>query len=213
MATFPEDEYERRAQSAGEAERMTKESLQFARQGGIAAYRYRNACQICPSPSAEETDLALGLIGLPVQEYFLLMAKSQELSDRLGLETLSIGPAPESSLAQRRHAIEALKARRDRKGDRVLSSLPPGLPEDVAELLDHLRSCQPCRDCLDACPTCMEVLELAAANTKPLLEAAEHWVVLCSGCGMCDQACPRGYPLNAVIRRLARSLLPESLAA
>lgn len=212
LATFSPQDYERRARSAGGVERMSEESAQFARQGGIAAYRYRTACQICPSPSPGEADLTLGLIGLPVREYLLVLTQSEEVSARLGLKTLAAGPAPQAAIAQRRHALEALVARRERKCERVLSALPDGLPEEVAELVDHLRSCRPCRDCLDACPTCLQVLELGATNTAPLLRAAEQWVVLCSGCGMCDQACPRGYPLSAVIRRLARSLVPEGVA-
>jgi len=57
LGTFPADEYEWRAERKKTSGSLAQETLQFARQGGILAYRYRSACQTCTSPQAQSADI------------------------------------------------------------------------------------------------------------------------------------------------------------
>jgi len=50
LASFPAEDFAWRLEKAGGVDGLTREALKFARQGGIAPYRYRLACQMCADP-------------------------------------------------------------------------------------------------------------------------------------------------------------------
>ena len=68
LGTYPEDDYEWRADRKGSSGGLTREALKFAVQGGIAAYRYRPACQMCTLPGATDAEINIGVLGLPVRQ-------------------------------------------------------------------------------------------------------------------------------------------------
>jgi Fe-S oxidoreductase len=39
-----------------------------------------------------------------------------------------------------------------------------------------------------------------------------HWLMSCAECGMCEQACPKGVPLAAIMYRIGRQLKSEVAA-
>ena len=90
LGTFPADEFTWRASRKGSTQELTREQLKFARQGGIMAYRYRSACQLCISPNAHGADLNIGIMGLPVRQTLLLSARNYDLEKKFKLENLPV---------------------------------------------------------------------------------------------------------------------------
>jgi len=202
LASFPMDVDEWRLEKAGSAEQLTREALRFARQGGIAPYRYRHACQMCPSPFAPEADLTIGLLGLPVREYLLVSVKDQALADRLRLQDLTRGQAPETLVDQRQRLVDRLDEQHTATRQAMLDALAANLPVEPAELLAYLENCAPCQACVEACPVYAGELEGAAGTDG--VEGALAWLSACVKCGMCEQACPRHMPLAAIHTRLSQ---------
>src|SRR5512146_2164583 len=66
LGTYPASDFEWRAERKSSPEDLTSEALQFARHGGIVAYRFRSACQSCSSPAAKGADINIAVLGLPV---------------------------------------------------------------------------------------------------------------------------------------------------
>lgn len=206
LATYSPDEYERRSGAPGGADRVTRETLRFARQGGILLYRNRPACQMCVSPVPVGADVCIGVLGLPVSEVILITARDGPTAERLGLEAITDGPAPAGLVADHEHMALALASRRDRARRRMTRYLS-GVPATVDELITHLRNCAPCRECLDACP--IYGAETVAYGVSPLdsgPEGMRRWLASCAGCGMCEQACPKHLPLAALLARLQSEL-------
>ncbi len=206
LASFSSDEYAWRVEKAGAADRLTREAFRFARQGGIAAYRFRPACQMCISPLAPSADLCLEVLGLPVHQVLLVSARDQAVAEQLGLEDLVDAPASESLLVQRWRLSLRLGERHMRRREAMLEALPASLPLGVREFCEHVAACAPCRSCLDVCP--VYAGELAAGlSGKPFApDQAVAWLVSCVKCGMCEQACPRGLPLTAIHAWFSREL-------
>lgn len=207
LASFGADEYAWRVQRAAAAERLTREALRFARQGGIAAYRFRPACQMCISPLAPPADLTLEVLGLPVNRVMLVSAKDQALAARLGLEDLVDGPAEGALLVQRRRLSIRLSDRRLRRREALLEALPANLPLTPRDLYEHIAACAPCQKCLEVCPVYDGELEARLSGKPFSADEAQIWLVSCVKCGMCEQACPRSLPLTAIHARLSRELI------
>lgn len=205
LASFPMEEEEWRLQKAGTVEQLTRENLRFARQGGIAPYRFRPACQMCASPFAPEADLTIGALGLPAREYLLVSARDQALAGKLRLPELTRGLAPDALVAQRQRLVERIEEQHSATRQAMLAALAADLPDDPAGLLAYLENCAPCRACTEACPVYAGELEKAAG--KDGVERALVWLSACVKCGMCEQACPRHMPLAAIHARLSQAIL------
>jgi formate dehydrogenase subunit beta len=207
LASFPVVDFEWRVHKAGAVEDLTREALRFARNGGIAPYRYRHACQMCVSPAAQSADLNIELIGLPVKQAALVTARDEDLSRELHLEALTSGMAPPSLTAQRDRVLVRLVQRRQRTLEHMTIVLSAEAPGDLASLLRHISACAPCRSCLQACP-----LYPGDFDVEPT-RAAQRWIQGCVACGMCEEACPRHLPLTAIISRINRHMLEVATPA
>lgn len=210
LATFNADDFAQRAARAGSDEAVTRETLRFARQGGILLYRNRPSCQICDAPSPGAADISLELFGLPVMETMLVQAKTAALVEQLRLVEICDGPADPGMVARRLRLLAQLADRRRRALLRLVESLVD-LPRTVPELLARLQSCQPCQACLDVCPIC--ATQAALLGRSPLEEGEigiRRWLASCAGCGMCEEVCPNHLPLAAVMRRLQREVAEAS---
>ncbi len=201
LGTFPEDEFAWRAARKGSEKRLAGEALQFAPQGGIAAYRYRAACQMCLSPGATEADINIGILGLPVRQTVLVEVKEGPMD----WKSLTDGKA-DPALAEKREVMLAkLSERHTRTRERVISGLMEVLPADVDALLDQLENCGACRMCMDACPICA-VEYPRQVKGRYRREDVIRWLASCAGCGMCEQSCPQHLPLSIVFTHVKQQL-------
>ena len=223
LSSYPVEDYTWRFNKSGSTEPMTHESLNFARRGGIAPYRYRPACQMCTLPAAQEADLVIGLLGLPVFEEILIITKDQATADRLDLSRITNNPASPALITRRSQMIETLNERRSNFWKRAVSELSNDMPggsrtgslgykPQVAEFIEMLRNCAPCQACLEACPIYdSELLFRKGLYFNPEMSCDEgsdqitiicHWLAACISCGMCEDVCPKHKPLTAVIGRI-----------
>jgi formate dehydrogenase subunit beta len=202
LGTFPDEEFEWRSIRKGSDAGLTKEALQFAPQGGIAAYRYRAACQMCVSPGAQSADINLGVLGLPVRQS-ILVDGNPELLDWSKVTNKKADPA----LTGRREVmLSKLVERHTETRDRVLSGLAEVLPANVDVLLDQFEDCGGCQSCMDACPICITDYPHRAKDGRFDRQDVVNWLVDCAGCGMCEQSCPKHLPLSIIFTHVKKQL-------
>ena len=201
LGTFPEEEFEWRAARKGTEKGLAGEALQFAPQGGIAAYRYRAACQMCVSSGAAGADVNIGVLGLPVRQLVLVEVKDGGAD----WKHITDGKADPALAARREVMLAKLSERHTRTRERVITGLMEVLPADVEALLDQFEKCGACMACMGACPIC--------AVTYPRQEKGRYrredvagWLASCAGCGMCEQACPQHLPLSIIFTHVKQKV-------
>ncbi len=209
LGTYPSAEFHWRAERKGSPEALTEETLQFARQGGIMAYRYRSACQLCGEPDAREADVNIGVLGLPVRQYILVSTLDKTVSDRIHLDRWSPEQANMALLNQRTRLISRLTERRNRTHERVIQGIADVLPTDIESLIIHLAGCGTCQACLEACPICVIDFPQKDADNRYVFEDINSWLGSCAGCGMCEQACPQHHPLSAIFGYIHKEISGE----
>jgi formate dehydrogenase subunit beta len=205
LGTFPEDEFEWRSARKGSEANLTHEALKFAPQGGIAAYRFRAACQMCISPGANDADVNIGVLGLPVRQTILVKVKN----GLLDWPAITNGRADPALVAERETMVAKLVERYGQTRERVMAGLSEVLPPDVEALLDQFEACGSCQLCMDNCPICAVNFPREEGGRFNREDIA-GWLVSCAGCGMCEQACSSQLPL-ATIFSLIREQLEEEL--
>jgi formate dehydrogenase subunit beta len=203
LGTFPADEFEWRTERSVKG--LTRETLQFAPQGGISAYRYRPACQMCAEPGATEGDVNIGVFGLPVRQSVLVNAHNGSVA----LETITNGLATDELAARREQMLAKISERHVRTRERVLKSLEEDLPADLQELLLQFESCGDCQACMNVCPICSVDEPRKDANGRLVREDVVNWLLSCAGCGMCEQSCPQHQPLSAVFSHIREQVEAE----
>lgn len=206
LKTIPVSDYQWRLERKSTEDGLTQEVLQFARQGGITAYRYRSACQMCISPQARGADINVAILGLPVRRNILIHTSDDSIADQLNFNNITDGMADLELIRQREKVVAKLDERHQSTMNRVIESLSEILPKDIGALIEQLESCDPCESCMDVCPIC--------AVDRPVKDARGHysrdnitrWLLSCDGCGMCEQACPSHLPLSSIFRQLREQL-------
>lgn len=207
LSTVPVEEYRWRASRKKQARGLTEEALQFARQGGIAAYRYRSACQICASPQAHNAQINIHVLGLPVRQQILIHAGADCPID---LAALSDGPADIELVQQHEHLVAQLRERHQRTRERLWRSLSDQMPQDIQAVINLLESCDSCQQCLAVCPICsVDYPRRSGTPARFNPEDVMRWLVSCAECGMCDQVCPRHLSLSAIFSFIRRQLADE----
>ncbi len=202
LASFPTDDFVWRLERAGGVDELTHEVLMFARQGGIAPYRYRPSCQMCTTPMCQGVDLAIELFGLPVNEAILVNAKDEATATRLKLADITDEPAPPTLVSQRAHTLDTIRKRHAATHDHMVKQLAGELPIDISEFVEMLANCFPCQSCLEVCPLYSGELS-PLQNGKPIqIDDIARWLANCAECGMCDEACPKNLPITAIVSRL-----------
>jgi formate dehydrogenase subunit beta len=203
LGTFPADEFEWRTERSEKG--LTKETLQFAPQGGISAYRYRPACQMCAEPGATEGDVNIGVFGLPVRQSMLVNARDEAVI----LESMSNGLADDDLVSKREHMLAKISERHVRTRERVLKSLDENLPADLQELLLQFESCEDCQACMNVCPICTMDQPRKDESGRLVREDLVNWLLSCAGCGMCEQSCPQHQPLSAIFGHIREQIDAE----
>lgn len=206
LGTYPMDDYQWRAERKGSRERLAWESLHFARQGGIAAYRFRSACQACRTPVSSEADINIGVIGLPVRQKIIVETAGTLSAKMLTGDTIDI-EQDQSLFDQREYIIAKLLQRSSQTRRRLADNLDSILPRDVDALVKQFEACGDCRECFETCPLC--AAEYPAKNESGLYrrEQVKDWMISCAGCGMCEQACPNHLPLVAIFNQIREQLI------
>lgn len=211
LGTFPDHEYEWRARRKGSTGQLAQENVQFARQGGINAYRYRPACQMCVMPVAQGADINIGVIGLPIRQYILVSTPDAQLAIELDFDRITDGVADEETASEYVRMAAKIAARRQSMRERVSETLRENFPDDVDSLIHMLEECVDCRDCMDACPICSVEAPHKTAEGKLVREEVIHWLLACSGCGMCEQSCGNQLPLAAIFTAIHEQLVSANL--
>ena len=206
LGTYPLEDYQWRAERKGSPEQLAWESLHFARQGGIAKYRFRSACQGCRNPLSQGADVNIGVIGLPVRQKILIDARNQDIADSLFQEN-SISTEDQSLLHQRDYIVAKLLQRGKQTRQRLLENLDSILPKDLNALIEHFVGCGDCRECLDNCPICAADFPDKDKQSKYVPGDVKQWMVSCAGCGMCEQACPNHLPLVTIFTHIRQQIL------
>jgi formate dehydrogenase (coenzyme F420) beta subunit len=206
LATYPIEEVQWRAKRKGSQEQLEEESLRFARQGGMSAYRYRPACQMCPSPAASDADINIGVLGLPARQYILVWPRNPGVASKAGLGDIVHGRAESELVSQRDRILARLTEQHDRTRERVIDGLSNVMPRTIDDLLVQLDDCESCRECMDACPICSVAAPQRQASGHYLRLDLENWLVSCAGCGMCEQACHRHLPLSTIFTFIKQQL-------
>jgi formate dehydrogenase subunit beta len=207
LGSFSGEDFAWRLSKAGTVDQLTHLELRNARQGGIAPHRYRLACQMCSPLELPETDLYLGLLGLPVRELFLVTTKNQETADRLCLSQITAGLAEASLVSQHKRMLATTGERRSRFSERALRELDSGYPATAGEWAAHLSDCTFEQRCLEACP----VYSLFGDGRQDLTDTVKRWVASCVECGLCEEACPEHLPLSVILRRLRKNISEEEV--
>jgi formate dehydrogenase subunit beta len=203
LATFPHEDFDWRVQHAAFIERITDEALHFAAQGGILPSRLRPSCQACDHPYPADADIHIGVLGMETSQYLILEFRDADLLHQLGWQQ---APDPSADLlARRARVLEKLGEWRQRSRAYAESHLE-GDETSLQGLVRHLRTCENCRSWISqACPFFAAVWETTDFGER-IGELESGWLHACGGCGMCDHACPEGYPLSTVIGHLARRI-------
>ena len=201
LGTFPEDEFEWRTARKGSEKGLAGEALQFAPQGGIAAYRYRAACQMCVSPGAAGADVNVGVLGLPVRQTVLVDVKNGGTD----WKRITDGKADPALAARREVMLAKLSERHTRTRERVIGGLMEVLPADVEALLDQFEKCEACEACMGACPICA-VSYPRQTKGRYRREDVAGWLASCAGCGMCEQSCPQHLPLSIIFTHVKQKV-------
>jgi formate dehydrogenase subunit beta len=187
-------------------EQVTNKVLQFARQGGIAAYRNRPACQMCPSPMVDVADLSIGVLGMPAQQFIIVTAQDEATSRKFHLKRITDGVASPAILEQREKIRSSTEGRHERARARIIGALEDELAMTVDDLVAHLADCEICKDNLEACPICTHGERIFTADGSVDRDAVIRWLSSCAGCGMCEQRDPEHLPLSAIFGRLQHEL-------
>lgn len=209
LGTYPQEEYEWRTHRKGNLSDLSGETLQFARQGGILAYRYRAACQICTSPTARSADINVHVLGLPVRQQILVEVPEEQAVENLQLQRCVNGLAEASQIEQHQHLVTRLEQRHAQTMERLIQTLDELLPKNVERLIDQLESCGDCQSCMSICPICAAEFPRRGADGHYPPQAIRRWLVSCAGCGMCEQACTSNLPLGVIFGAIRQKLDQE----
>ena len=206
LGTYPPEDYQWRVERKGSPARLNGETLHFARQGGIAAYRFRSACQACRTPVGTGADINVGVIGLPVRQRILVDVPNQVTADTLGGERAA-SPEDASIYDQRNYVIARLLHRGTQTRQRLADNLESILPRDLDALISQFERCGECRACFEVCPLC--AADYPAKDNYGLYEREQvkQWMISCAGCGMCQQACPNHLPLVTIFTQIRQQLI------
>lgn len=209
LGTMPAEDYRWRAKRKGTPDKLTKEALQFARQGGILAYRYRSACQMCISPGAQGADLNLNVLGLPVRQKILIQVRDENIAEQFDLSAIADDIADQALIDQHERVLFKLTERHRHTMERLFETLSDYLPSDVNAIVQQLDNCGDCQACMQVCPICTVDRPQRDAQGHYLRDDVMRWLVSCAGCGMCEQSCPDHLPLSAIFGYIREQLKAE----
>ncbi|MFC2122195.1 4Fe-4S dicluster domain-containing protein [Bacteroidota bacterium] len=179
----------------------------------------REACQVCEHFVPENADLVIGLLGIDVEKGVLLQAMTAQ-----GEDVLTALKFPEAEVPDREAAIASLLAHRVESKEKLFERVKEEM-SGRDNLADIFAACTSCYNCVEACPVCyckecflkspafeweaekyLDMAEKKGALRMPAdtllfhLTRLNHVGLSCTGCGLCQDACPSGIPLLPLFR-------------
>jgi formate dehydrogenase subunit beta len=206
LGAYPGEDTLWRARHAGSMEQLSSDLMKNAPQGGIAAYRFRDSCQMCLDSHAIGGDLTISLLGLPVRDYVFVTAGESPLAQKVGVCALTHGPANNEQIARRERIIERVRRTHRKSRQRITDGLGPDQPRTVGELIAMFAWCSPCEACLESCPIYLDELAPLRSGGSVSSEQVTRWVAFCAQCGVCREACPTDRPVATIIGRIRENL-------
>lgn len=199
----------------------TDEMLRWTRQGPIAPYRLRNACQMCEHFTPEHADITIGLLGMNIRDRIVVQTRA-DIAEKLHLTA-----TPSNG---REKAIARLVAIRHHRREMAIANARQ-LISDVPGLFALFAQCTGCGECNEACPFCGtrdfrpyparegrtqrandwasgEMWPMHQRETGPFndLVAWGRRAASCVSCGMCESACKYHEPLTSIQAALGSKL-------
>jgi formate dehydrogenase subunit beta len=215
LGTFSKEDYKRTLESRGAVE-TTAEVLRNAAEGGLRPQRFRTACQICDWPAPRGADITIGTIGVPTEQYLLVLARDEATDAALGLDRVVKGASSEYLASRRETVVGAIADARAGMRRAMLEEIKGSSRfDDLGSILAWFASCSLCGECMKACPlNDGEVSGLisqrgaAPAAHTPLGDVVSlgRWLASCAGCGMCEEQCNMDVPLFLLISALSHRI-------
>lgn len=200
LGTYSIDEYQFYLKRKGSPENLVQTTLQFARQGGINAYRYRSACQMCVAPQADCANINIEVLGYPIRQYIIIRCNKQQIIESFRTDKVNNIIVDQKVKQQREWMLAKIAQRNGQVRERIKQALSDVLPTSIDTLILQFKSCVECNRCIDVCPICMAALP----NKKNIGQFDKddliNWIFACAGCGMCEQVCPDHHPLSLIFR-------------
>jgi formate dehydrogenase subunit beta len=122
LGTLSVEDYRWRAERKSPPDKLTSEALQFARQGGILAYRFRSACQMCKSPEARGADININVLGLPVRQQIMVQARDQATAESYRMDAITDRQAERSLVEQHERVLFKLTERHRHTMERLFET-------------------------------------------------------------------------------------------
>ncbi len=207
LAVLPQEDFDWRQGKDLDPDRITKDALHFAAQGGILPSRLRPSCQLCDQPYPKDADLHIQVFGVETSKHILLEVRDPALFETFEADGFDLRPVSADIENRRIRVMQRLVSWREQVRAYAESHLTPE-QATLERLVEHLHACDPCRERLAGyCPLFEQTWTQAGEMERS--KNVEGWLVACGGCGMCDYSCPRGYPLFTVIGSLTHRLTEQ----
>ena len=206
LGTFPASEFSWRADRKGTQESLAEETLQFSRQGGIASYRYRTACQLCTQQTAGKGDVNIHIVGLPVRHKIMISA-DEDIAGLVGTYPETLTGEDYALIEQHQAVAERMLYRNQQTNTRLSQAMVADTNLNLEILYEQLNDCGDCQVCMGVCPICTAFNFHRDQDGILSRELIAEWMIACVGCGMCEENCVRHRPLSAIF-----SVVREQLA-
>jgi CO dehydrogenase/acetyl-CoA synthase alpha subunit len=172
----------------------------------------RKACQICGWSSPRGADVIIGVMGVDVENFILLIARDEFADAHEHLERLASRLASEYQLSHRETILGALAEKREGVRTKMIENFQDQCPfNDLGCVLSIFANCTLCGECLKVCPI-FEFGETGPLQNASLVEELiliSRWLASCTGCGMCEQKCKQEIPLSLLVNSLSHRICQE----
>lgn len=215
LGTFSQADYKRYIDMRGPDE-VTTQVLCNATEGGLRPQHFRTACQICDWPAPRGADMTIGTIGVPSDQYLLLIARDEKTDSRMGLNKIAGNLASEYQASRRETVVGAIADTHAGLRKNMIEDMQ-GICrfDDLGCILAWFANCSLCGKCLKACPIYEnEFADLIDQHSTPQADRPplkglinlSRWMASCAGCGMCEEECPMEVPLFLLISALSHRI-------
>lgn len=189
----------------------------------------RTACRMCEFPRPPVFDIAIGWLGMPVDEALWIEAatdKGRALAENIGLE-------PGEEPAGRTAALNNLSDKRRAEAQKRIGETEPKFM-GAQQLVEYFADCLNCHNCMRVCPVCycrecffdsdtfrrdigehVRIAKRKGLTRMPSetllfhLTRMNHMMASCVACGICEESCPVGIGLTVLFKKVSHNAQAE----